>query len=341
MRLLPLSKAGSALAAAFVLGAPTAAYAHANAVCGAPVHLLQTVADVNADGVVDGNDLVETVQVVIGGGYYALYDRNGDGALTAMDVVKVAQDIGKTSTTVDQQIGMAYHRFIHFQEVQNTWVELYPEFQPFTSPVAGHGVHWANRDAMLSISGFQPTSFEREESINVPADGSKPWAMFWGEAATPVFEGGAMDYPMPGGEWETQRVIAFSDRPPKFTADPKEHWHTHAGLCSVVNAAGQVEIHQYTTYAECQAYPSLFPTDPIDGDGNAWNNLWMVHLWLFNLNPRGIWGGTHPCLDPWAPSEEDVNDGREEPEFFMHWHMGHEPTWPMDGDMGGGGMGGM
>jgi hypothetical protein len=51
----------------------------------------------------------------------------------------------------------------------------------------------------------------------------------------------------------------------------------------------------------------------------------MVHMWFFELNPNGLFGNTHPCIDPDAPKEQDLNYRcRPTPEFFhkYHKHMG-------------------
>ena len=51
-------------------------------------------------------------------------------------------------------------------------------------------------------------------------------------------------------------------------------------------------------------------------------NFWMLHVWLFDLNPNGVFGGTHPCVDPDAPPESSINGDREVPPFFAH-HAAH------------------
>ena len=53
------------------------------------------------------------------------------------------------------------------------------------------------------------------------------------------------------------------------------------------------------------------------------SNVWMLHMWMFDLNPNGLFGGTHPDVDPQAPGEEIINGGREVPMWFQMYGHGH------------------
>jgi hypothetical protein len=296
-------------------------------VCGDPRHKLLTVGDFDADGKVRVWDLLEILYVWHQGGYYSMYDRDADADVDLRDVVEVIKELGKTSTALDRHLANAYSRFVHFQEVGNAFTDptIVPEFQPFTASVFGHGVHWVNEAGGLPIIGLGHASFMQAEGLNIPENGDRVRGMFWGEAGVPVFEDGATDWPTPGGAWQDQRVIAFaSHHTPSFTGDPTEAWHAHVGLCSVINQLGRFEVHQLTTYNECQAIFSAVPTSP-DGVSNVWLNFWMLHVWLFDLNPRGPFAGAHPCVDQHSPTDEDTYGGREVPEWF-HEHGGHGTT---------------
>ncbi|NRB39903.1 MAG: hypothetical protein HRU20_15785 [Pseudomonadales bacterium] len=144
-------------------------------------------------------------------------------------------------------------------------------------------------------------------------------------------EGGlsTLDWPY-GTAWMNERVQAFYGHSPKFTESVDEIWHTHAGLCAVTEADGTPALHQHTTFLECQQYENIAPdpiaVNPETGEpimGNLWVNMWMGHLWMFNLNPEGIFAGTHPHVDPDAIPESSINDGREVPMFFMMNHGEH------------------
>jgi hypothetical protein len=305
-----LIAAAAAVVAVVFIAAPRPAPPHAGAMCGDPAEPLLLFGDFNADGVVDARDVAEIREVARAPRtYLALYDRNADGVVDGRDVALVEAELGFASTTYDREIARAYRRFAAFQEVRDASA-LRPEFRPLTEAIAGHGQHWSTEEGSAAARGEAPPSFNRAQGLNIPEDQSGVWAMFWNQAAIPVFEGGATDWPTPGGAWQDQHVIAFADTPPKFTSDFREIWHTHAGLCLFENLAGEREIHVHTTYNECQTYASATPGD------NQWINIWMVHLWLFELNPNGVWGGTHPCLDQQAPTEAEFAEGREIPMFF-------------------------
>jgi len=52
-------------------------------------------------------------------------------------------------------------------------------------------------------------------------------------------------------------------------------------------------------------------------DGSVlWTNFWMVHMWIYDLNPKGLFGGAHPCVEPNGPSDKTINGDRPVPHFF-------------------------
>jgi len=302
-----------------LLAAPAQAQHGGEAMCGDTAHPLLTAPDFNADGAVDAADVTEVAQAVEAQIYYALYDRDADGALTDADIKATALSLGSSSTTADRFRASTYQRYKHLQTARGAAEIMGQGFSPFPVPLAGHGNHWLSEAGSAALLGFRDSTVWVADGLNVPYAADRPWAMFWGQAADPVFEGGASDYPW-GEEWKTQRVVAFGDAPPNFTGEADEKWHTHAGLCVTFlpdNSPYGVAatFHQHTTYAECQSYPSV--VKGFYGD-NMWVNIWMLHMWFFELNPAGFYGGVHPCLDPWAPSEGSINEDREVPMFFMH-----------------------
>ena len=54
----------------------------------------------------------------------------------------------------------------------------------------------------------------------------------------------------------------------------------------------------------------------MEDGSNLWANFWMIHIWLYDLNPNGLFAGTHPCVEVDAPSDETISGDREVPEFF-------------------------
>jgi hypothetical protein len=283
------------------------------------VSQIQSVADLDGDGSVGQSDKVILKKAIKKRLYYAFYDLNADGKLNRDDLERLKKQIGMNSTVFDQEVAALFHRSKQFQLVDSGEELNAMAYNIGTGSLAGHGEHWNNLDGDLSIAGYKLADFYKVEGINVPQDRGSVAALFWGQGATPVFANGADDYPTPGGAWENERVVAFAGGPPTFTSSPDELWHTHAGLCitTELRSTGiEIVLNQHTSYTECQAIPSL-TTSSITGQ-NTWINIWMVHMWIYDLNPNGFFANTHPCIDPDAPSEHTINGGREVPPFFAH-----------------------
>lgn len=317
--------------------APSLAVAESNhAACGDAASPLTSVADVNADGTVDGTDIeVIAHHIDHNRPYMALYDRNADGAVTPDDLVLATQDIGKASTVVDQQLATYYNRFAEFQHVVGIDQITALGYFPIPAPLKGHGVHWLNQAGSDSILGLKQADDTIAEGLNVDTVAERVHAVFWGNPAIPVFDNGALDYPW-GEQWKDGHLVAFANTAPVFTDSPDEYWHTHAGLCItgsyMPDANGNITIvargDQYLSFNECQALPNVDELK-VPGGLNAWLNIYMIHVWLFDLNPNGVFGRTHPCVEPEGQDESELNalaaqlaaDRGEEwevPEFFQH-----------------------
>jgi len=291
--------------------------------CGNVPHPLISVADFDANGIVNGKDIsTQAKHVGDNKPYYALYDRNSDGKLDDLDITAATQDIKNESSQADQEIANFYNRFKDLQTVRG-YAEL-GSLGYFPIPVAlkGHGVHWFNMDGMASMMGHKQPNPLIAEGLNVSTDQKRVHALFYATPAEPVFDNGATDYP-DGEAWKNGRVISFKNIPTKMTSRSDEMWHKHGGLCMPLtyvydengNQVLQGEAHQYMTYNECQAMPNDVSMTP---DGSVlWANFWMLHMWLYDLNPNGLFSGTHPCVEPNGPSAETINGDRPVPHFFI------------------------
>ena len=285
---------------------------------------LTAVADVDANGVVNAKDIAMLAKHIGNNkDYYALYDRNADGKLDDEDVTLATRDMKKKSSVSDQQITAMYLRFKNIQTVRG-----YDEldalgYVPIPVPLKGHGVHWFNGSGLASMMGLKTPDPYIAEGLNVSTDEKRVHALFWASPASPVFDNGATDYP-DGESWKDARVISFDNMPVHLTSRHNEMWHKHGGLCMPLsyeydelgNRSITGEAHQHTTYNECQAMPGDLSMMP-DGS-NMWVNFWMVHVWLNDLNPNGLFDGHHPCVERNAPDDEIINGDREVPEFFRH-----------------------
>lgn len=299
--------------------------------CGQTVaHPLTSVADFDANGIVNGKDIA-TLAKNIGNGkaYYALYDRNADGVLDDKDVELASKDMNKASSAVDQELAIMYNRFKAIQTVRGDEELSSLGYSPIPVALKGHGVHWLNLDGMASMMGYKLPDPEIAEGLNVSTDEKRVHALFWAAPASPVFDNGATDYP-DGESWKDARVIAFDNMPTHITSSSDEMWHKHGGLCMPLsyayddqgNQTVTGEAHQFTTYNECQAMPG--DVSMMSDGSNLWANFWMIHIWLYDLNPNGLFAGNHPCVEVDAPSDETISGDREVPEFFAdHGEMMH------------------
>jgi len=289
----------------------TFAEQHPPVQCGDTAQPLLSVADFNADGSVSYKDIIELSLYKESGKYYAMYDRNADGLLDDYDLQVASNELGKSSTSIDRKLARLYQKTKILQTVSSPIQLQALGFSPITSSLSGHGVHWMNIFSDMPVTG-----------INVLEDGSAVKAVYFSKDALPLFsdetlESGMspLDYPSIPGVWMDKRVQAFSNLPPVEPDVSLQHkWHSHAGLCITEqdNGSGaKFVLDQHTSFTECQAIPNTQAY-------NIWVNVWMLHVWLFDLNPGGTFAGMHPCVDPDAPSESDINGDREIPPFFMH-----------------------
>ena len=314
---------------------------------------LLSVADFNGDGVVNQRDISKIARAVREGVYYAFYDHNADGKLNRRDIDEAIHDIGLESSDLDQYIAMMFARFGYLQT--KTGEDIYGPLDkggyiPFTISLAGHGTHWMSYTALEAMTKAAPdgrligkANFQSVEGLNILDDGSQIKGLFWGEIAKPLFfkdpanpdpdDLSSLDWPRPGGIWQDRRVQAFDGEPPSFTGSDEERWHTHAGLCNIMDPdTGELSLHQHTSFNECQAYENhpawqtVIGHDPVTGEaimGNIWGNIWMIHMWLFDLNPYGFFAGLNPDADPCSPMEETINEDREIPMWFHMHHGSH------------------
>jgi len=103
------------------------------------------------------------------------------------------------------------------------------------------------------------------------------------------------------------------------------------------------EAHQYLTFFECLALAAdtgfrgqLGPTDvqqpswgpvsidlggpqPLQFPPVLWANFWMVHFWMFDLNPLGTFAGWHPCIEHDAPPEAIITSVSAEGYMMMRF----------------------
>ncbi len=296
--------------------------------CGDPVPPMLSVSDFNGDGTVNKKDMHMLHDALHERKYFAVFDRNGDGKLNHADKHLARADMNKSSTDTDQRLAKMYQRFKHFQNISGFEKIQEMGFLPIGSALAFHGQHWSNSAGQFATGGLREADPYLAEGINVLSDGSDIPALYWGSGTVPLFsdpsaEGGlsTLDWPSPSGVWNFQQVQAFAEGPPEFFPQTEEdRWHPHPGLCVTMQDLGsgpEWVIDQHTTNAQCQATPNLQKFEFNGQLVNMWGNFWMLHAWIYELNPRGVFGNVHPCVDAGGASEDDINGGRPIPPFFQ------------------------
>ena len=326
-----MTNKSAVLTGSILIAISSVSIAHQGAVCGDAPHPLLSVSDFNGDGKVTSLDMDMMILALREGTYYSIYDRNADAKLGIADLYAAKRDMGKISHKTDQQLAKMYQRFKHIQTLNGHHAIMAMNYQPLGGAFAMHGQHWMNSAGEFAVVGLRAADPFIAEGLNVLADGSDVPALFWGDAAVPLFNDSAapnglstLDWPSPTGVWNTERVQAFADAPPDFFPDTTaDMWHKHAGLCATATDDGNGlvwRVDQHLSNAECQALPNAAKADFMGQKINRWGNFWMLHVWLYDLNPRGVFGNTHPCIDPDAPSEDEINGGRIVPPYFQDMH---------------------
>lgn len=293
------------------------AHQHAAASCETKAQPLLTVSDFDGNGKVDGRDISAIARTISKHKYFTIFDRDVDSDVDRNDLLLAARDLGKSSSKHDQQLAKLYNELTALQHANSDSL-VAMGFEPSTGSLSGHGAHWINIFSNLPVSG-----------LNVPEDGTSVKGIFYLDNAMPLFNDSSaasglssLDYPQPGGAWIYERVQAFAGQPPTiFPHTTDENWHVHGGLCITTQNLGhgpQFQLDQHTSFMECQSLPSLSKTTVNGVKLNTWVNIWMLHAWMFDLNPQGLFANTHPCLDPHAPLESEINGDRVVPPFFLH-----------------------
>ncbi len=226
--------------------------------CLAGAQPLLSVADFSGDGLVNNRDLMLLGRVIKNNRYVAFFDRNADGHINARDLNLANQDLGKSSSAMDQDIAEVYWGTTRYRSLGQAALDGY---EAATQVVAGHGRHWMEAD-LLKASAY-PNSPEPSmpEGLNYDEEG-RLQAVFWGQPTA---------YP------------AGSLPPPQIFSQP-QMWHGHDNAC--ITNYGLIKHVEYTENIN----PAL--CDLISGESGTFH---MLHLWLYRLNPAGAFAMEHPC----------------------------------------------
>lgn len=251
---------------------------HADCPADAVATPILSVADFDGNGTVDADDL-DLVNRQRKAEYIAFYDRDADGDLDAQDVAATARDMGASSTALDQELA---DLFWATEKYRNQAAAIDDGFIPFTPAFAGHGYHYAKHYE----SGDLDYTFEADnpEGLNYDENGEL-WAVFHYAGANPD--------PANGPGWNP-----FAMAPAGYTGH-HDMWHHHAGACFIGLDYDDPEMdsdnlgfHECIGPGQCGMMAYMSGTSDF-----RWNpKFYMLHVWLYKLNPCGLFAGEHPDI---------------------------------------------
>jgi hypothetical protein len=275
------------------------------------------VGDFDGSGTVDAADVDMISSYNEAGDYAAYFDMNADGQLDGRDVSIVARNLGEPATARDLQMAALWATTSPYRNIANAYAAGY---EPFTPDLAGHGIHFANFDLIYSWGdrGFQPAA---PEGLNYTADGELVAAFFYAPGAIDLADYGA---PLP----QNMFYQALPVPEPTFDGLMAHEWHQHIGPC--FGGATQPVLG----FDQCMAEQACY-----DVGGQLWSpQFHMLHVWMYEFNECGPFGGIDEDVSPTAPPEP--NHGTCTFPDVVHCVVTgyHEDGTPMcaDGSEGGG-----
>ena len=269
-----------------------------------------SVGDFDGSGEVTKKDILLLKAQVASDEYIAFFDRNADGILDQEDIAITKSERGLQSQPADQELAMLFHNTKHYRDRQRA---IEAGFIPATPAFAGHGEHWIKHpNAGLLSYTFIPA---HPAGLNYDEEG-RLWGVFYYIGPSPSRPDGSKFPP----QHEFQPFMA---PPPGFTGD-RDHWHSHVGTCF-----RGLDYENPTLNAEELMFSEgLSPREclPEDKDSGVWNpKFYMIHAWIYALNPNGTFAGAHPHLAQHAPPEESARPhGRVDP-------LDPHPDYPFKG----------
>lgn len=241
--------------------------------------------DFNGDTIVDAKDIRELESRIAGRDNAAFFDRNGDGKVDERDLRVLTREVGMRSTALDQELAAVFRATERYRDQKNAIAD---GFIAFTQLNKGHGIHWGKPS---------PTSYAfkltEPPGLNYSPDG-KLLAVYYS-------------------------VIAQGDEGPPagFTGD--ESWHSHRDACfHGVNPSHPSHDFRTLRFEEC--VPKAECTD-----GPWYRKFYMLHAWLYEPNPDGVFALENPRItEGQAPTETAVRCPEGGGHTGGHTEPGHE-----------------
>lgn len=311
-----------------------AAHAQHHELCDASqgVSPILSVGDFDGDGTVTHAD-VTLIANQLEDEYVPFFDLNADGALDGLDVSETANAMGEASTTLDQQLAQLYWGTERYRNVDNAILDGY---RPFTQTLYGHGTHYTRLPILVTPEGGLDPDYENSqdgelvisepEGLNYDENGNLVAAYYYhgidvkalvlaslagdNDTVAALFGqaiGISLHSAYSGGTW------------PELYDSPHALWHQHWGACidDLDYAKMSLDPTHQPFFLDHEFLPNcLERVKPGSRQGytTAFN---MLHVWLYRLNPCGLFAGAHPHVSMGYP-----DDTAADPRTLEEWFEG-------------------
>ena len=226
-----------------------------------------SVGDFNGDTLVDGEDLRLLTERVVRQDNVAFFDMSADGRVDMQDLRIVSSQVGARSTAMDQELAAIFRATERYRDIRNAIAD---DFIPYTPSFRGHGVHWGQRHPDHGV--FKLT---RPQGLNYSEDG-RLLAVFYA-------------YILDGTD--------LPDAPPAGLSgdDP---WHGHEDLCFY-------GVDQSNPTYDFRALSLKLCIPKQECSAPTWmEKFYMIHVWLYEHNPCGVFGLDNPRVTEGSLVEE-------------------------------------
>lgn len=286
-----------------------------------------SVGDFDGDGVVGAPDVRLIARHLRERAYVAFFDLNADGSLDGRDVAQTARAMGDSSSFLDRQLASLFWATERYRDMQ---VAIAAGYRPFTQILHGHGVHLATLPIWPGPGGLDPTHENRlddhlevaaPEGLNYDENGEliavffyhgidvKDWVL-----ANLVGDQAAVNALFNQSVHLSSVSAATGGMLPHLFDSPDALWHQHWGPCW--DGLDYLQMAFDPTIVPQFSQP-LFPQEcAAQGQETGRRPGWipafnMLHVWLYKLNPCGIFAGTHPDVAVGFPEEPMVRPRSE------------------------------
>lgn len=314
--------------------------------CADELQPILSVGDFDGDGVVTKHDKKLLKRAIKKGEYIAFFDLNADERLDKKDKKLLKKQKNKASTLLDQQLAELFWATEAYREVGAANAD---GFRRFTQVLQGHGQHYARLPFVPTADGGLDPNYENisdgdlvigePEGLNYDENGNLVAVFYYHgiDVKDWVFVNEAGDEAAIGAMFQqavqmTMHSAMSGSVEPYLFDDEHASWHQHWGSCwdglDYISMYSNVEQEPFFNQAmfpqECSARES---ENQRQGYLPGFN---MLHVWLYKLNPCGLFAGTHPDVSTAFPEEPQARE-------LSHWFSAMGLPDPYDGHGGHGG----